>query len=85
MRETANLSCRENRYEETRNGVSSGVGDKRSKNRQRNHGVKGTRLDEHGDDGLGQSTNSSHPQSSASVPGVHDQPENDHEGEEDVE
>ena len=55
-------------------------------NKQRAHSVKCTRLDEHGDDGFVQPTNStwSH-RGSANVPGVQDEPGDDQEGEENVE
>ena len=47
--------------------------------------MKGTGLDEHGDDGLGQSTDSSNPQGGASGPGMEDDTNDDHESEEDIE
>ena len=82
-RENTNLSRREDGYEEIHNGVS--VSAHRPKNQQRARRVKGTRLDEHGDDGLGQTVDPSCPQGGASVPSESDDPEDDYEGEEDVE
>ena len=80
--ETTNLSLREDDQEDTRNGVLDAP---RSDNQQRIHGVKGTRLNEHGDDSLAQSTDSSYPQGVSSVPSMNDKPDDDHKGEEDVE
>ena len=54
-------------------------------NQQRAHSVNGTRLDEHGNDDLTQSTDSSEPQGSANFLCMQDEPDDDHESEEDVE
>ena len=78
-----NLSFGEYEGEDINNGVFPGRPG--SNNQQRAHSVDGTRFDEHGDDDLAQSTNSSYPQGSASVLCMQDEPDNDHEGEEDVE
>ena len=80
--ESTNLSLRKDTQEET--GSDGVVGVPRPDNQQRGHCVKGTRLDEHGDDGLGHSTHSAYSHGSASVPGVSDEPDDDHEGEEGV-
>ena len=77
-----NLRLREDEREEIGNGA---VGSQGPNIQQRTDGVEGTGLDEHGGDGLAQSTDSTYPQSGASVPGMQDEPYNDHEGEEDVE
>ena len=82
LRESTNLNLSEDRHEDIHSGVPRAP---RSNNQQRAHGVKGTRLDEHSDDGFAQSADSGYPQSSASVPGVQDESDGDHEGEEDVE
>ena len=81
--ENTNLSLRENKEEETRNGVVPGA--PRSDHEHRANSIEGTRLDEHGNDGLAQSIDSSCPQSSTSVPDVQGEPDDDHEGEKDVE
>ena len=47
--------------------------------------MKGARFNKHGDDAPGQSTDSDYSHYSANVPGVQDEPDDDHEGEEDVE
>ena len=80
--ESTNLGLREDGYEDTRNGILNAP---RSNNQHRAHSVKGTRLDEHGDDGLAQPIDSSHPHGIASVPGVQYEPDDYHKGEEDVE
>ena len=82
-RESTNLSRREGGYEEIYNEVS--VSAHWSKNQQRARRVKSTGLNEHGDDGLGQTADPSHPQGGASIPGESDDPEDDYEGEEDIE
>ena len=79
--ESTNLSLIQDRQEDIHNGTFT----PRCDNQQRAHSENGTRLNEHGDDGLGQSTNSGHPQGRASVSGVYGEPDDDHEGEEDVE
>jgi len=57
-----------------------------SDDQQRAHGENGTRLDEHGGDSLVQSTISSlRPGGTADVPPVQDDPDDDHQGKEDVE
>ena len=71
--------------EESRNGAPAIIGTQWSKNQQCAHSVKGTRLDEHRDDRFGQSTDPIYPHSGTSVPGVQDQQDDDHGGEEDVE
>ena len=79
---STNLSLGKDRYENVRGAVPSA---RRSKNQQRAHSVQGRRLDEHGNDDLVQSANSTFPRGSANVSGVEDEPDDDHEGEEDVE
>ena len=66
-REGTNLSLSEERDEDDHIVVP---GDPQYDNQQRVDSVKGTRLDEHGDDGLGQSTDSGYPHGGANVPGV---------------
>ena len=56
--ESTNLSLREDGYEDGYGAASSA---NQSENQQRGHGVNGTRLNEHGDDGLAQSTTSGSP------------------------
>ena len=80
--ESTNLGLRKDDHEDTRNGILDA---QRSNNQHRAHSVKGTRLDEHGDDSLAQSIDSSHPHGIASVSGVQDKPDDYHKGEEDVE
>ena len=80
--ECTNLNLGEDRQEGIPNG---GLRAPRSNNQHRAHGVKGTRLDEHGDDRLTQSADPSSTHASANVPGVQDEADDDHEGEEDVE
>ena len=81
--ESTNLSFGEDRQENIRGMVS---GAPRPNEQQRVHGVKGRRLDEHRDDSLVQSTDSSWgTHGSANVPAVQDESNDDHEGEEDVE
>ena len=78
-----NLSLSEDGQKEIRSVISSTP---RSNKQQRINGVKRRRLDEHGDDGLVQSSGSRwSPHSSANVPAVQDEARNDHEREEDVE
>ena len=57
------------------------MGAPESNEQKRVHREKGARLDEHGDNVLAQSTHSTY----SHAPGVEDEPDNDHEGEEDVE
>ena len=80
--EGTNLSFGKDRYENVRSTVP---GARWSKNQQRAHGVQGRRLDEHGDDDPVQSIGSTVPHGSPNVPGVQNEPDDDHEGEEDVE
>ena len=54
--ESTNLNLGEDGQEEIRNGVY--VGAPRSNDQQRAHSIKGTRLNEHGNDGLAQPTDS---------------------------
>ena len=82
-RKNTDLSLRADRHEEIHNGIFAGT--PRSNNQQRAHSVKGTRLNEHGDNSLTQSANSGYPQGISSVSCVDDKPDDDHEGEEDVE
>ena len=78
-----NLSLIQDGQEEIHNGaLASAPG---SNDQQRTHGENGTRLNEHGDNCLAQSTDSSHPQGGASVSRVYDKPDDDHEGEENIE
>ena len=82
IRESTNLSLGEDGEEDVHNIILDG---QRYNNQQRSHGVEGTRLNEHGGDGLAHSTDSAYPHGIANAPGVDDQSDNDHEGEEDVE
>ena len=82
LRKSTNLSGRGDTREDAVNGISGGH---RSNNQRQADGIKGTRLDKHGDDSVAQSTDSSYPQGSASFPGLKDDPDADHKGEEDVE
>ena len=77
----ANLSLGED-GEDVRNVILDG---QRYNNQQRVHGVEGTRLDEHGEDGIAHCTDSTDPHGIANVSGVQDQTGDDHEGEEEVE
>ena len=67
LRESTNLSLSEDGREEKPYAVS---GAQRPNNQQRAHSVEGTRLNEHDEDHLVRSIDSSHPQGSASVPDV---------------
>ena len=78
-----NLSLIEDGQEEIHNGAFAGAPG--SNDKELAHSDNCIRLDEHGDDGLVQSTDSSHPQGGASVSRVYDKPDDDHEGEENVE
>lgn len=80
--ESTNLSLRGNGYED---GYGAASGANQPENQQRGHGVNGTRLNEHGDDGPAQSTTSSFPHSSPKVPGVQGEPDDGDQGEENVE
>ena len=82
--EITNLSLIEDGQEEIHNGAAFDD-TPCSDNQQRAHSKNGTGFNEHGDDGLVQSTDSSHPQGRASASGVHDESDDDHEGEENVE
>ena len=82
LRESANLNLNEDGCEDNPYEVS---GAQRPNEQQRAHRVEGTRLDERGDNGLAQSTNSSYPQCSPGVSGVQNEPDDDREGKEDVE
>ena len=81
--DSTNLSLIEDGHEQIYNGAYTCT--PWSNDQQRAHSENGTRLDEHSDDGLVQSTDSSRPQGGTSVSGVHDEPDDDHEGEENVE
>ena len=59
------------------------MGSHQANDQQRAHGEKGGRLDEHGGDGPVQS--GSRPRSSANKSDVESEPDDDHEGEENVE
>ena len=79
---STNLSLAENRHKD----IISGVPDAhRDENQHRVHGENDTGFNEHDDDGFVQSADSTHPHCGANVPGVKDEPNDDHEGEEDVE
>ena len=80
--ESTNLSHRESGPE---NLLGVVVGGPQSNEQKCVRGEKGTRLDKHGDDGFVQSTGSTLPHYGANVPGVQDEPDDDHEGEKDVE
>ena len=81
--ESTNLSLSKDRQEDVR-GVVSGA--PRPDEQQRVHGIKGRRFDEHRDDCPVQSTDSSwSSHGTANIPAVEDEPNDDHEGEEDVE
>ena len=80
--ESTNLSLRED-GEETFGDVV--VGTPRPKNQQQAHSEKGTRLNEHGDDGFGRFTDPTYPHGRTNAPGVQDESDDDHEGEDDVE
>jgi len=83
MWESTNLNLTENRVGQI---LGLAFGSVRSNSEQRGHSEKSTRLDEHGGDGLVQSTDSGPgPRSSANVPAVQDEPDNNNEGEDDVE
>ena len=72
----------------TKNG-REGIHDSRFRlcnDQQRAHSVKRRRLDQHGDDGVVQSSESTwRPHDCADVPVVQDEPDDDHKGEENVE
>ena len=76
-----NLSLAEDRQEDVCGDVSSGP---RYNEQQLIYGINSTRFDMHGDDGLAQSAGSSYPYGIANLPGVQDEPDDDHKGEEDV-
>ena len=80
--ESTNLSFSKDEQETTRKAIFI---IQRSKNQKRARSINHRGLDEHGDDSLVQSTNSRYPHTSANVPGVQDEPDDNHEGEEDVE
>ena len=80
-----NLGLIDDVQKETQNGGLTIIGTQRSNNKQCAHSVKGTGLNEHGDDRFGRSTDSTYPYGSTSVPGVQDEPDDYHEGEENVE
>ena len=83
MWESTNLNLTENREGQIRGHAS---GSPQSDGEQRAHSEKSTRLDEDGGDGLVQFTDSGpRPRSSANVPAVQDEPDNDNQGEDDVE
>ena len=67
-RKNTDLSLRADRHEEIHNGIFAGT--PRSNNQQRAHSVKGTRLNEHGDDGLGQPIDFTYPHGFAITPRV---------------
>jgi len=78
-----NLCRRDEGQEDTRSRTS---GSPQSNEDQRIHSIKGRRLNEHGDNGLVQSAHSGwRPDGSTDAPVVQDEPDDDHEGEEDVE
>ena len=55
------------------------------RSQKRDDDINCTRLDEHSDNGPAQSAHSSSPHGSLNVPGVQDEPDDNHQGEEDVE
>ena len=71
-------------WEEDILGVIRGT--PRSNEQQKTNGIKGRRLDEHGDDGHVQSGSSSGPvpHGISNIPAVHDEPYDDHDCEDDV-
>ena len=81
-RENTNLSLGEDGEEESHNVIFDGQW---YNDQQPAHGIEGTRLDEHGGDGIAHSTDSTYPHCIANGPGVHDQPDDDHQSEENVE
>ena len=76
-----NLSLREGTQEDIRNVASSAPGYHKQ---QRVHSIECRRLDEHGDDGPAQSTHSRKTHGHVNFPTVQDEPDDDHEGEEDI-
>ena len=80
--ENANLNLIEDVEEDVCTVVSS---DPRHNEQERAHTIQRTRLNEHSYDGLAQSTVPSHPHGIASLPDVQDEPDDNHNGEEDVE
>ena len=82
--EGTNLSLREDGQEISHN-IVVGTTTPRPNNQRQAHSKKGTRLNEYDHNGLGRSTNSTYPHSSANAPCVQDESDDDHEGEEDVE
>ena len=65
--------------------VDGAPGSPRPDNQQQASGVQDTRLDQHGDDGIAQSTDSIYPHSGANASGMQEEPDGNHEGEENVE
>ena len=80
---STNLSLSEDRQEDIRSVVSSAPW---ANKQQRIHSIERRRLDEHGDDGLVQPSETAwSPHGSANLPAVQKEPGNDQEGEENVE
>ena len=67
IQKSANLSLGEDGEEDVHSIILDGQW---YNNQQRGHGVEGTRLNEHGGDGLAQSPDSADPHGIANVPGV---------------
>ena len=81
MGESAHLSLTEGAQD-----ITSGVScNPRSNEHQRVHSVESARLDEHCDDGFAQSTDSAYSHRCTNTPGVQDESDDDHEGEEYIE
>ena len=82
MWKSTNLSLREDSEQEISRDVG---GAPQYYEQQRIRSVNSIRLDKHGHDGLGRSTDSTDPHSRANSPGMQDESGDDHEGEEDAE
>ena len=81
-RESINLSLTEAGQEDVHSNVSSGP---RYNEQQLIYSIKGTRLNEHGDDGLVQSARSNYPHGIADLPDVQGELDYNHKGEKEVE
>ena len=80
--ESTDLGLIEDGHEDDRSAVSNKP---RYDSQQRAYSVQRRRFDEHGDDGLVQSTHSGcTPHGGTNVPDVHDESDDDHDGEENV-
>ena len=81
-RESTHLSLKEDGHEYLRRTASS---NEQSNHQQRAHGIDDAGFNKHGDDCPAQPASSSPPQRSTSVPGIQNESDDNHEGEEDVE